>query len=107
MTLQVPLAGVALFEIPPDSMTSGAIIVLIGAIERAWPFCVAIGFGIWYLGRYAKSIESIAAAIKENKENVDKRLDSHSNTLDRHETRISKTEASTTILLNHTGLTAP
>lgn len=93
--------------VPTDSLTSGAIFVLIDAIVRTWPICSLIVVAIWKISRATRSMETFTTEMQKNVERIDKRLDGHSETLDKHETRISKTEAATGILLNHTGLTAP
>lgn len=106
MILQAALPGVQV-DVPTEPITSGAVFVLLDAVARNWPICAAAVAFIWYMGKFVKSVESIAASVRSNKEETEKKLTEHGEKLDDHDRRISRTEQSTAILLNHTGLTAP
>lgn len=68
----------------------------LGALVRPlvdnWPLIAAAAGIIWHLSGLSHSVQSMAKSVSEITERFDKRLDSHSETIDEINVRVSRLE---------------
>lgn len=74
------------------------------ALLNNWPITVTLVALVYFFGRLTESVKMLGESVKEMVLRLDKRLDSHSETLDDHTNRLAATEAITGSLAKKAGL---